>query len=216
MLRIINVLTMSLLHVLLEYSVTNGLYAAFVVVMIVCFYHLVEKWLTYIISFRNTPDQKNNTIANTLMIKPLTPKHVMPTIAAICVGFSVQFILGFIFTWFNTQKPDHTDLSNLPVGTLIASVVLIAPILEEITFRGFIHRCFKSNPEIPRIWMYVIPSFIFAILHVRYPFALRLYHFILGLILVKLRETTQSLTPPIVVHASINAISLIIITSQTH
>jgi membrane protease YdiL (CAAX protease family) len=212
---LILVWTLTLLQASLAQCVVNGFYAVIVLALLFCFYYILEKWLSHIIMSKRNIGQQKETVTNTLRINPLKSKDIVPSIKAIFLGFCTQYILGFIYTWFNVAKPDHTDLSNLPISLLIISVVFVAPIIEEITFRGFIHRCFESNPETSRIWIYIIPSFIFAILHVRYPFVLRLYHFILGLILVKLRETTHSLTPPIVVHASINAISLMVITSQT-
>ncbi|MDA8773906.1 CPBP family intramembrane metalloprotease [Chlamydiia bacterium] len=178
------------------------------------FYDINERWLGKIRAVQTNVEKKENTDKNALMIKPFKVNDIMPTIIAIIFLFTTNIVLNQFITIIDIPKPDHKFEANLPIGVLFILAFLVAPITEEITFRGFINQCFKSNPHTSTFWTYAIPSFLFAMMHFQYPIVIRLYHFAMGLALVKLRVTTNSLTPPIVVHAALNAFAIIMIKSQ--
>lgn len=98
---------------------------------------------------------------------------------------------------------------------LLLTTVVLAPVNEECLFRGLI---FSRLRQRSRFWGYCLSSLLFGLIHVlgylgQYTpveFALALLQYLpAGLILAWSQERTQTLTTPILIHATINAISLI-------
>ena len=96
---------------------------------------------------------------------------------------------------------------------LILTTVVLAPVNEECLFRGLI---FSRLRQRSRFWAYCLSSLLFGLIHVlsyQYTpveFALALLQYLpAGLILAWSQERTRTLTTPILIHATINAISLI-------
>ncbi len=97
---------------------------------------------------------------------------------------------------------------------LILTTVVLAPVNEECLFRGLI---FSRLRQRSRFWGYCLSSLLFGLIHVlgylgQYTpveFALALLQYLpAGLILAWAQERTQTLTAPILIHATINAVSL--------
>ncbi len=92
-----------------------------------------------------------------------------------------------------------------PFGIVIAfiTIVIIAPVLEEFYFRGFVYQIFtKTWP----VWLgSFLTAFLFAFVHMQFMSVIPL--FILGLILNHLMQRTESLWVPIAFHALNNLIA---------
>jgi membrane protease YdiL (CAAX protease family) len=140
-------------------------------------------------------------------------------------GFGV-YILGYIVTAMITsalvpslnlgQKQDvgfqnaHTQLSLILTGI---SLVVLPPLAEEITFRGFLftglRRRFRFLPAT------LITSVLFAIPHLQFGgntpllWVAALDTLILSFVLCYVRERTNSLWPGILIHATKNGIAFI-------
>jgi len=87
--------------------------------------------------------------------------------------------------------------------------VVVAPLAEEIFFRGFIYAALRDKIGIA--WAALISSFIFAIFHGSLWMTVPIL--LLGLVLVYLYERENSIGPPIIFHALNNLVSLLIIYS---
>lgn len=96
-----------------------------------------------------------------------------------------------------------------PPGLILAVLmtVLIAPVVEEIFFRGFIYPALRDKIGIT--WAAVLSSFIFALFHGD-PWLIAPM-MLLGLALVHLLEREGSLWPAIFLHAIYNLTTILII-----
>lgn len=103
------------------------------------------------------------------------------------------------------QKELLVDLGPLPLQILL--VVIVAPVAEEIIFRGVIFAGFLK--KMPLLLAAFLSAVIFALPHL--PSGAVLLPLIggLGFILALLYYKTDSLGPPIILHATNNAIALI-------
>lgn len=105
---------------------------------------------------------------------------------------------------------DHLPSSGLGVVVAAITAVLVAPLAEELLFRGLIYRLAR------RTWgawpAAVVSSLLFGLIHGEPWFLFGLVA--LGLILAALYETTGSLLAPVIAHALHNAVSLFLIIRQ--
>ena len=113
----------------------------------------------------------------------------------------------------NTMEDTFLAMSNNPFGVL--SIALLAPVLEELLFRGAIQGHLQAVGQKP--WMAIfISSLIFGVVHMnpaQIPFA-----FLLGMMFGWLYYRTGSLLPGIVGHVlnnSMAAISMILYGNST-
>jgi membrane protease YdiL (CAAX protease family) len=79
------------------------------------------------------------------------------------------------------------------------SVVVVAPVTEELMFRGFLHRGWAPS------WLgvsgtIVVTAALWSVLHQQYNFLGILFIFVAGLILGWMRQRSRSTTLPIVLH----------------
>ena len=101
------------------------------------------------------------------------------------------------------MKPDST----LSFIFLFLAVVVMAPIGEEIVFRGFLQKFLEEHwKDITRAVL--ITSLIFAMIHFNPYWTIQIY--LLGVILGFLSWKTKSIIPSIVLHSLNNGISLIL------
>ncbi len=99
---------------------------------------------------------------------------------------------------------DHLPSSGLGIAVAAVTAVLVAPLAEELLFRGLIYRLAR------RAWgvwpAAVVSSLVFGLIHGEPWFLFGLIG--LGLVLAYLYETTGSLLAPVLAHALHNAVSL--------
>jgi len=83
----------------------------------------------------------------------------------------------------------------------------MAPVSEEIIFRGFLFRGFVSRlGMIPAV---IITSAIWSLLHVQYEWLYLAQIFVLGLVFGLLRQRSGSTILTIILHAIINGVALV-------
>jgi len=88
----------------------------------------------------------------------------------------------------------------------VLAIVGLAPIAEELFFRGVVFNAFKR--ERGRRWAYIGSAALFAVIHLSVVALVPI--FLLGLALAWVYERTGSLLAPIVMHAVVNGISVAI------
>ena len=88
----------------------------------------------------------------------------------------------------------------------VLAIVVLAPIAEELFFRGVVFNAFKR--ERGRRWAYVGSAALFAVIHLSLVALVPI--FLLGLALAWVYERTGSLLAPIVMHAVVNGVSVAI------
>ncbi|MDX2215149.1 MAG: CPBP family intramembrane glutamic endopeptidase [Oculatellaceae cyanobacterium bins.114] len=88
------------------------------------------------------------------------------------------------------------------------AIIVIAPLFEEIFFRGFLFHGLRYSP-IKASGAIVLSAFLWAVIHVQYEWLDISIIFILGLLLGYARYRTNSLYVPIAMHALNNLLSLL-------
>jgi membrane protease YdiL (CAAX protease family) len=84
------------------------------------------------------------------------------------------------------------------------AVVILAPIAEEVFFRGVVFNAWLR--EGGRRWAYIGSAALFAVIHLSLVSLLPI--FLLGLALAWVYERTGNLLAPIAMHATVNGISV--------
>jgi membrane protease YdiL (CAAX protease family) len=101
------------------------------------------------------------------------------------------------------QDPTLTVAAKIVLGVI---VIVFAPLVEEMLFRGILYPAIKQNGW-PRLALWV-SSVLFAAMHRNMAIFLPLLVF--ALLLVYLYETFQNLLVPIVAHSLFNAVNFLI------
>jgi membrane protease YdiL (CAAX protease family) len=87
---------------------------------------------------------------------------------------------------------------------VVFSVVILAPIAEELFFRGVVYNAWRR--EAGRRWGLIGSAVLFAVIHLSILSLVPI--FILGLALAWIYERTNTLVAPIAMHATVNGISV--------
>ena len=132
-------------------------------------------------------------------------------IAFLPVGLSLQFVSVQAMTRLQVKTHEQQAVETLQNAEswdsriyLIVFTVLVAPVAEEILFRGVLYPAIKQGGY-PRTAMWVT-SLIWAAIHLSLAIVLPL--FVLGLALAYLYEKTNNLLAPITAHAVFNAVNV--------
>jgi membrane protease YdiL (CAAX protease family) len=140
-------------------------------------------------------------------------KKMMLCIAGIAIALQLQTqgTLGIVFSLWPDVMEGYMEL----MGTLnikdsvftMFYVALIAPIVEELIFRGVIFRIIRKRTDF--ISTNVIQSLLFAIYHINV--IQGIYTFIAGMFLGLLMEKGKSILYPILLHILFNTINVIMV-----
>lgn len=147
-------------------------------------------------------------------------RGIVAGVACLCVVAVVSTAVALIASAFGREQPavDHVLLESMRgsqefwvVLALTFSAVALAPLLEEILFRGLIqtallhHLGYRARPVI-----LVLAAALFALIHLEAVswFAMPAL-FVLGLMFGAIYERTGNLWLPIIAHATFNAFQLL-------
>lgn len=134
------------------------------------------------------------------------------------IGYIASLILAWIFTaifsllpWFNATETQNVGFESLISGgdRLVAfiTLVIVAPIAEEIIFRGWLYG--KLRAKISMIPAMLIVSTLFGIVHGQWNVGVTV--FAISLVLCFLRETTGTIYSGILVHMLKNGIAFFLL-----
>ncbi|HMP81928.1 MAG TPA: CPBP family intramembrane metalloprotease [Verrucomicrobiota bacterium] len=139
---------------------------------------------------------------------------VVVTFCFLPVGWALQFVIGGIFDRLEIDIPIQPAVQALETSSgmlnrvaLGAIVILLAPMAEEILFRGVLYPFIKQF-GFPRLALWGT-SVLFAAIHVNAVAFVPLL--ILSLVLTTLYEHTGNLLAPVAAHALFNAINFILL-----
>lgn len=130
----------------------------------------------------------------------------------VIVGALAQLIVNLI-SKTPVTSPDQLPFEGTPHWLALVitgvSVILFAPIAEEMFFRGFLYQGLRR--KLPLVGAGIVSALIFGAAHVQPPFGLGLLLLIpaisvLGFILAFIFERRSSLVPAITAHALFNTI----------
>ena len=144
-------------------------------------------------------------------------------IAYILMGFGIYFVLYLVVLGIvqkiapidvdQRQQLGFKDAYGLQLIPVFISLVVLPPIAEELLVRGFLYSGLKKN--LPKIWAVLITSALFATAHLQADTGAKLLWvaavdtFVLSLVLIFLREKTNSLHAPIGLHMLKNFIAFL-------
>lgn len=142
--------------------------------------------------------------------------HPALALGLIILGIAATLIAGNIYDAIahalHAQPQTNLDLLTKQIAAaprtvfaVLISAVVIAPICEEVFFRGFLLPGLRHVMSAP--WAIVVSSVIFAIAHVQLGSLPLLI--VLALFLGILRVTTRSIWPGVILHTLNNALGLI-------
>lgn len=139
--------------------------------------------------------------------------------AAIPAAISLQSVVIFIIniipfpeSVLESYNALYSFIGESPLWLEILSVVVLAPIVEELVFRGCIHSRLRRSMK--PLTAAIISAFIFGVAHGHIISAT--YAFILGLVLTYLYEKYNSVIVSIIFHMAFNASNYIpIMTADT-
>ena len=132
--------------------------------------------------------------------------------------FVIKFLI-FIYAMFAGKfglRPSPETVEQIPrlFGSSLAGMMLatftaafIAPIVEEIFFRGFLYSAIKKKVGVG--WAIIISAVIFGFMHANAWTIMPVI--IIGVVLAYLYEREKSLGPPIILHALNNLTSIIMV-----
>lgn len=140
----------------------------------------------------------------------LTFLAVLPVVGLVSITWQALLDLAGIAT----EKQEMLDLfgktqapSKLVLMTAMATV--LAPLSEELTFRAGIFRFLRGR--IPRLWAYVLPAAVFAVLHNNLSVFMPL--FMLGLFFSLVYQRTGRVLVTIVAHSLFNLNTVLVVLS---
>lgn len=131
----------------------------------------------------------------------------------------ISILLAIIIDWLfeigtNNSKTDSlvTRLSTINIIIAFISAAIVSPIYEEIFYRGFLYRFFRSKYGL--LTGMLISSFIFMIVHIP-TFNSLPYTFLAGLVFAWTYEKTQSIYPAMIIHGLFNGIAVVLTALQS-
>lgn len=141
--------------------------------------------------------------------------YVFISLGAIILPFKLLDCLGFFhYVMETTGCPEFQEVVVMfrdgDMGMKLAvafAAVIMAPICEEVVYRGFVYQMLKQYSG--RIAACILSALLFSVIHGALVQSLPL--FIFGVVQCILFERTRSVCLPIIVHAIYNAASLLLI-----
>lgn len=118
---------------------------------------------------------------------------------------SVQFIL---FYYQSSSLQSYHQNINIILIANITAIVILAPVYEELIFRGVVYGYFKKNLMCSTITSAILTSLIFLSLHWYYDILSLVVLFIISLILAFARELSCGILLPVLLHSLMNGFVL--------
>lgn len=130
------------------------------------------------------------------------------TIALVVGSIGLLIIMSLLGVGSENSKTEsiRTQMTVMHIIIAWVSAGVISPIYEEILYRGFLYRWFRSKYGV-RTGM-IISSFIFMIVHIP-TYNVLPVTFISGLLFAWTYERTKSVVPSMIIHSVFNTIALI-------
>lgn len=142
------------------------------------------------------------------------------------VGLAVSFLitagltaLFSFFPWFNAEEAQSLifgfSTNTLEQILTFISLVIVAPVVEELVFRGWLYGKLreKSSEKFSEVWSIVISalltSLVFGIMHGQWNVGITV--FAMSIIMCGLREITGTIYAGILVHFLKNALAFLLI-----
>lgn len=138
------------------------------------------------------------------------------TVAPIIIGgiafnFTISYLMNLIpfpESWIESYQASSGEVLGGTGIALWISVVIMAPLVEELTFRGFMYTRLKQG--MPKWIAIIVTSLIFGCVHGTIIWAM--YTFVFSLALIAILERTKSTWACVLFHMSFNLVGAIMST----
>ena len=140
------------------------------------------------------------------------PEALLYGVVGFIVAFIVVSIVGYpIEQYFGVDLTQQALSNSATVSGLLPLVllsgVIIAPIAEEIVFRGYFYKAFRDRFK---PWYAIVMSAaLFSAIHLEPLAAVQL--FVIGVVLAYMYEKTDNLMAPIALHMLNNAVAFLVV-----
>lgn len=123
-------------------------------------------------------------------------------------GYVIEVIYktGLLTKYMESFEEFSSLISSANMVLVIISVGVVAPIIEEVIFRGLIMKELKSY--MPMVWVVIVQAVLFGIFHMRVIQAI--YATLLGLMLGVVYLFVKSILAPIILHMFYNLTSIML------
>ena len=175
-------------------------------------YIIVVSGLLTILVFFIVAKIRKKKFAQSAELNKFKPVTVAPiVIGGIAFNFAISFLMNLIpFPEKLVESYENSInqvLGEVGIITWIAAVIM-APIVEELTFRGFMYTRLKQG--MPKWIAIIVSSLAFGIVHGNV--IQGIYTFVFGLSLVWIYERTKSIWSCILFHMSFNLVGAVMST----
>jgi membrane protease YdiL (CAAX protease family) len=127
------------------------------------------------------------------------------------VGIGLNLVSMLILGYSTPVPPSQYPSSVLEAAALAVTTMIVAPLCEEVMFRGYVQRAYEGRT----IWGGVlVGGLIFALYHLRFQGVFALIPVALALGVIAAR--TESLLPGIALHAVFNTIATVILIGTSY
>lgn len=141
--------------------------------------------------------------------------YAWETVKLILLTTALTLSMNLLWMWLGKiwpglhleDKLPYSDFSSMELVVLVLFAVLMAPVLEELIFRGLIQSTFRKfcSPT----WAVILTALVFLLLHISYFGDIKalMQVLVLGLFFSIWRERTQSLFPGMMAHLFNNGLA---------
>jgi membrane protease YdiL (CAAX protease family) len=181
---------------------------------------------------KNIPILLNNVLSELMILIPGLAavfysgdsfKHIVPfhrikissafyTVIYVILLFPLVAFVNAVSMLFvdNAVSEISGDILNMPIWTMILSIGIFGPLVEEIAFRGIILQSYHKTGKI--LGAVILSSILFGAMHMNFnQFA---YATVMGVMLALLVEATGSVLTSFLAHAVFNSIEILMMFSE--
>lgn len=139
---------------------------------------------------------------------------IKPAIFFIGIGLSVFFIAMIILNLVPFLSGEDSDGSSvrtvvgIEIPLIFIAKCILAPIAEEVAYRGLIYSQLKS--AFPKIASIIIVSLVFGVFHLSYSVFMLIETFVMSVFFCYLTDKYNSIVPSILIHISNNIVTTLI------
>ncbi|REL31333.1 CPBP family intramembrane glutamic endopeptidase [Thalassotalea euphylliae] len=136
----------------------------------------------------------------------------LPKLVWLVIVFSAAFWLMMTIATYVLaleEEPFMEQLKNsaTPIWFILLNTCVLAPIVEELVFRGWLFKRFALT-QLGQVGAIAITSLLFAAIHIQYSMAGIIFVFVLGLYFTWIRVKYHSTSLAIVAHATCNSLTM--------
>lgn len=144
-----------------------------------------------------------------LALRPVPLKQLVFWVAVIVVyGIAFNLVTGLLDRDTVTEFMHDISSTSGPMPLFMLGIVIVAPIFEEVFFRGFIFTGLERSP-MGVVGAITITAAVWTIIHTQYDWYVLVQIFGLGLIFGYARHRSKSLLPALIMHMQMNLMGIL-------